>query len=209
MSKLLRYAESLEKSNGKNWSQIWIFLLRSVVKSPQQKKKKLQFFVLHLLTPLNVFFAPTFQSPMSKLFWYSECLGKSNKKKWSQIWKFYLKNGVKWLRQKEFFVTGFRHLFTPFKGLLAPTSQSPICKLLRFSESLGKRYGKKWSQIVKLFLIKGLKSQRKKKYFFSANCVLYEFIFTLFCCHLSPVTCHQPPVNCRLSPVTCQPSPSD
>ena len=48
-------------------------------------------------------FAPISQSPMSKLFRYSESLGKSNWKKWSQIWTFFLKNGVKMPRQKKFF----------------------------------------------------------------------------------------------------------
>ena len=35
---------------------------------------------------------------------------------------------------------------TPFNGIFAPTSQSPMCKLFRFSESLGESKGKKWSQ---------------------------------------------------------------
>ena len=39
------------------------------------------------------------------------------------------------------------HFLTPFNGLFAPSSQSPMFKLFRFSESLGKSNGKKWSQI--------------------------------------------------------------
>ena len=46
---------------------------------------------------------------------------------------------------------------TLFKGLFAPTSQSQMFKLFRFLESLGKSNGKKWSQIWKLLLIKGVK----------------------------------------------------
>ena len=52
---------------------------------------------------------------------------------------------------------------TPFTGLFAPTSRSPMSKLFRFSESLWKSNGKKWSQILKLLLTKGVKSPRKKK----------------------------------------------
>ena len=43
---------------------------------------------------------------------------------------------------------------TPLNSLFVPTSQSPISKHFRYSESLGKSNGKKWSQIVKLLLIK-------------------------------------------------------
>ena len=52
------------------------------------------FSVCHtLFTLLKGLFAPTSQSLMSKLFRYSESLGKSNGKKWSQSWTFLLKNG--------------------------------------------------------------------------------------------------------------------
>ena len=54
----------------------------------------------HFLTPFNGLFAPTSRSPMSKNFGYSESLGKSNAKKWSQIWKLFLIIGVKLLRQR-------------------------------------------------------------------------------------------------------------
>ena len=36
-------------------------------------------------------------------FWYSESLGKSNGKEWSQIWLFLLIKGLKWPPQKKFF----------------------------------------------------------------------------------------------------------
>ena len=40
-----------------------------------------------------------------------------------------------------------RHtLFTPFNGIFAPTSGSPMSNLFRYSESVGKGNGKKWSQ---------------------------------------------------------------
>ena len=38
-------------------------------------------------------------------------------------------------------------LFTLFNGLFAPTPRSPMSKLYRYSESLAKGNGKKWSQI--------------------------------------------------------------
>ena len=60
----------------------------------------------------------------------------------------------------------FFHLFTLFKRLFAPHSKSPMSKLLRFLESLGENYGKKWSQIGKFLLIKGLKSLHNKKLVF-------------------------------------------
>ena len=51
----------------------------------------------------------------------------------------------------------------PFNGLFAPTSRSRMSNIFRDTESLGKSNGKKWSQIWKLWLIKGVKSPRKKK----------------------------------------------
>ena len=67
----------------------------------------------------------------------------------SQIWKLLLIGGVK---------SDFFHLFTPFKRFFAPTSQSPMSKLFRFSESFGKSNGKKWS-----FDHKGCKIDERKK----------------------------------------------
>ena len=51
----------------------------------------------------------------------------------------------------------------PFNSLFAPISQSPMSKLIRFLESLGKSNGKTWSQIWTLLLIKSVKSLHKKK----------------------------------------------
>ena len=63
----------------------------------------------------------------------------------------------------------------PFKHLFAPPSQSPMSKLFKFLKSLGKSYGKKWSNIWKLLLIKGVKSLRIKIFFF------FFFFFCEFC----------------------------
>ena len=53
-----------------------------------------------------------------------------------------------------------------FNGLFAPTSRSRISNIFRGSESLGKRNGKKWSQIWTFLFENCLKSPRKKKVFF-------------------------------------------
>ena len=53
-----------------------------------------------------------------------------------------------------------------FKRLFAPTSPSWMLKKFRDSESLGNSNGKKWSHIWKLLLTKGVKSQRKKVFFY-------------------------------------------
>ena len=83
-------------------------------------------------------------------------MGKSNEKKWSQIWTFLLKNGLKWPRQKKF-ITDFFYLFTPFNRLFPPHFPSLMSKLFRFSESLEKSNGKKWSQIWTFLFGSGLK----------------------------------------------------
>ena len=53
-----------------------------------------------------------------------------------------------------------------FKRLLAPTSLCCMSQSFRDLESSGESNTKKWSQISKLFLIKGVKLQRKKSLFF-------------------------------------------
>ena len=79
MSKISIYSESLVKSNGKKWSQIWKLLLIKGVKLPQQKKFFTDFF--YLVNPFKRLFAPTSEGPMSKLFRFLESLGKSNRRK--------------------------------------------------------------------------------------------------------------------------------
>ena len=102
MSKLFRFLESLGKSNGKKWSHIGKLFLMKGVKSPRQNKFFTDVF-LHLFTPFKRLFAPTSWSPMSKLFRFSKSLGKTNVKKWSQIWKLLLIKVVKSPRKKKFF----------------------------------------------------------------------------------------------------------
>ena len=110
-------------------------------------------------------FAPTFWSPMFNIFRDSESLGKSNGKKWSQIWTFFFENCLKSPRKKKFFFLTFFTFDVPFNGLFAPTSQSRMSNIFRDSESLGKSNVKKWSNIWTFLFGSGLKSPRKKKFF--------------------------------------------
>ena len=97
------------KEFGQKWSQIWKLLLIKGVKLPRQKKFLTDFF--NLLTLFKCLFVPIFRSSMSKLFRFSESLGKTNVKKWSQIWKLLLINGVKSPRRKKFFLLDFSSSF--------------------------------------------------------------------------------------------------
>ena len=54
----------------------------------------------------------------------------------------------------------------PFTGPFAPTSWNWMSNIFRYSESLGKSNGKKWSHIWTFFFGSGLKSPRKKKFVF-------------------------------------------
>ena len=59
----------------------------------------------------------------------------------------------------------------------APTSRSRMSNIFRDSESLGKINGKKWSQVLKLVLIKGVKLQRKKRFVFGEFCLTSRIFF--------------------------------
>ena len=113
MSNMFRDSESLGKSNGKKWSQIWTFLFENYLKLPRKKKFFFFFFfgLLRFLVFFNGLFAPTSQSRMSNIFRDSESLGKSNGKKWSQIWTFLFENCLKSPRKKKFFFLSFFHFW--------------------------------------------------------------------------------------------------
>ena len=134
MSNIFRDSESLGKSNGKKWSQIWTFLFATCLKSPRKKRRKKIFTFFGLLRFLvfsNCLYAPTFRCQMSNIFRDSESLGKSNGKKWSQIWTFLFENCLKSLRKKKFFSSlflvffGFRSFLTVFVPPL-PEVRCPI-----------------------------------------------------------------------------------
>ena len=116
------------------------------------------------LTPCNGLFAPTsVKSNVQFFFNFWNPWGKVMKRSGLRL-IFFAHKGCKITCNKiSFFYGFFLHLFTPFKCLFAPICQSPMCKPFRFSESLGKRDGKNWSQIGNFFAYKGfLKLQRKK-----------------------------------------------
>ena len=66
--------------------------------------------------PFKRLFAPTSRSWMSKIFRYAESLGKSNKKKWSQIWTFLFGSGLKARPKKKLFFL----LILPYKTCWKP-----------------------------------------------------------------------------------------
>ena len=100
MSKLFRYSKSLGKSNGKKWSHIWVFFLKSGLKSPPWKKFITDIFFICSLC-LNVFLPPLLEVQCPNIL---DFLGKSNGKKWSQIWNLVLIKGVKLPRKFLFFL---------------------------------------------------------------------------------------------------------
>ena len=87
-------------------------------------QKKVFFFtffgLLRFLVFFNGIFASTSWNLMSNIFRDSEYLGKSNGKKWSQIWRFLFENCLKSPRKKKFFSSlfsfffGFRSFLTVF-----------------------------------------------------------------------------------------------
>jgi hypothetical protein len=145
-----------------------------IVKNRRAKKMcfsplfSLFFNLLRFSVFFNGLFAPTSRSRMSNFFRDSESLGKSNGKKWSQIWTFLFENCLKSLQKKVFFLHFFSLLrfLVFFNGLFAPISRSRMSNIFRDSESLGKSIGKKRSQIWTFLLENCWKSPRKKKFFF-------------------------------------------
>ena len=67
----------------------------------------LLFCVFTFEVPFKRLFARTSQSRMSNIFRDSESLGKSNEKKWSQIWTFWFESCLKLPRKKSFFFADF------------------------------------------------------------------------------------------------------
>ena len=117
----------------------------------------------------NSLSVPTSWNRMSKIFKDSDSLGKSDGKKWSQIWKLLLIKSVK-LHVKKFF-TDFLHWFTPFKHFLAPTSQRVEknsfkgCKIA--AQFLFLLFFSKFCLTSRIFLVLMLLSVSVKRYFVS------------------------------------------
>ena len=118
MSNIFRDSESLGKSKEKKWYWIWTFLFENCLKS-LRKKKNFSLFSL-LRYRLTVFLRLTFQSWMSNIFRDSESLGKSNGKKWSQIWTFLFENCLKSLRKKKNFSIFFTFEVPFLRSFLPP-----------------------------------------------------------------------------------------
>ena len=104
----------------------------------------------------NCIFPPHFPKLDVHIFRDFESFGKSNGQKWSQILKLLQINGLNRGAKKIVFWANFALLssfclvsvfLTLFTGLFCPTSRGPMSTLFRFSESLGKSNGKKWSKI--------------------------------------------------------------
>ena len=132
---------------------------------------------------LNVFMPPLPKIGCPKLLEIRNPWGKENEISGLRCEHFCFKNGLKLPRQKKFFFLQiFLHLFTPFKRLYAPTFWSPMSKLFRFSESLGKTNWKKWSLIWILLLTKGVKLPRQKRFIFENFCLTFCWFFALFVC---------------------------
>ena len=83
----------------------------------------------------------------------------------------------------------------PFKHIFAPTYRSRMSNIFTDSESLGKRYGKKWSQIWTFLFENCWKSPHKKKFFFSTFFTFFLIFFgfrsflTVFLLPLPKVGC--------------------
>ena len=131
--------------------------------------------------PFKRLFAPTSRSRMSNIFTASESLGKSNVKKWSQIWTFLFENCWKSCHKKKFFFSTFSLFFDLlrfsvfFNSLFAPTSQNWMSNIFTDLDSLGKSNGKKWSQIWTFLFENCRKSRHKKKFFSSLFSIFFGF----------------------------------
>ena len=166
VSKIFRDSKSLGKSIGKKWSQISTFLLKNGLKSPRRKKILRIFFLICSLLRyhLNIFLPPLLKVECLNFLEIQNPWGKVLKRSGLRF-EHLAQNGLKLPQKKKIIVQIFFPVFTAFKRLFAPTSLTPMSKLVIFSESLGKTIGKKWSQIWILFLIKGVKSPHKKNWF--------------------------------------------
>ena len=101
-------------------------------------------------------FCPPSRSLMSKLFRFSESLGKSNAKKWSEIWKLLLIKSVKSPRRKKLFMDVF---FFFICSLWSPLSKIQCPNFLDFKIPWEKVM-KKVASDLKLLLSKGVKLKR-------------------------------------------------
>jgi hypothetical protein len=76
------------------------------IKQRRDEQRKFNFFVslFPFEVPFNGLFAPTSQSRMSNIYRDSASLGKSNGKKWSNIWTCVFRSGLQLPHKKKFFL---------------------------------------------------------------------------------------------------------
>ena len=101
--------------------------------------------------PFNGLFAPTSRSRMSNIFRDTESFGKSNGKKWSQIWTFLFGSGLKLPRKKKFFFCADFAFVHPSMASVLLSASVERCFVSHMRDFL---------------LGSGLKSSRKKKFIF-------------------------------------------
>ena len=171
MSKNFTDSDFLGKSNGKKWSQIWKLT---------NKGRILPYWAGFSWYPcfshrLTVFLPPLLEIKCPNFLDFRNSWGKSNVKKWSQIWKLLLIKGAKFPLQKKLFTDLFFFIFQLRLNVLLPPLPKVQTFFLRFSEFLEKSNGKKWSQIWKLLLVKGIKSPPQNSFIFIFFC---EFCLT-------------------------------
>ena len=101
---------SLWQSHSKLW-KIYIFTESALWADSVYKSKcpPVCMFVPFCEVPFNCLFAPAYQGPRSIGFGFGfmDSLGKSAGKKWSQILKFLLKNGLKSCTEKKVYFCSF------------------------------------------------------------------------------------------------------
>ena len=136
MSNIFRDSESLGKSKGKKWSQIWTFFFKL---SKITAKKKVFFLSLFLLLRyrLALFLPPLPEVGCPIFLEIRNPWGKVMERSGLRYEIFCLKLS-KIAAQK---IVIFSHFFTfevPFNGLFAPTSQNRMSNIFRDSESLWK-----------------------------------------------------------------------
>ena len=85
-------------------------------------------------------------------------------------------------RSKNSFFTDFFYICSIcLNVILRPLPEVQCPNVLDFQNPWGESNGKKWTQILKLLLIKGVKSRHTKKFIFLANCAFLAGFFWYWC----------------------------
>ena len=135
-----------------------------------QKKIFTFFGLLRFSGFFNGLFAPTSQSRMSNIVRDSESLGKSNGKKWSQIWTFLFENCLKSPRKKSFFFSVFFGFWSFLTVFLPPLSEVGCPIFLEIRNPWGKVMERS-GLIFEHFFWKLSKIAAQKKVFFCWFCL--------------------------------------